>query len=260
MKTLRSFEILDYLKERKYCSMEELMKRFDVSPATIHRDIAELTGRGLIQKVHGGVAIIESGRNAGPEPLESHFNARISRETARKSVIAELAVRLIEDGDIVFLDSSTTALHLARRMQSLELANLTVLTNSVHIIQEFRLFPQSFVLVGLGGNYNCQLNSMLGKSALEGLRKLRIDKAFVSAVGATVEGLTTYHEDHAEFLAQALRMAERKHLLIDGSKFGRAGLFRFAALADFDAVISDIPLPPEIAALCKRTICGRNEV
>lgn len=255
MKTLRSFEIVDFLKERRHCSIEELMSHFKVSPATIHRDIAELTGKGLIQRVHGGVAIAQGGQGVQQEAAaNSHFSARINREAPRKAIIAERAAGLIEDGDIVFLDSSTTALHLARRIQTLDLANLTVLTNSVHIIQEFRLFPQRFVLVGLGGNYNCQLDSLLGRGALEGLAKLRVGKAFISAVGASAEGVTTYHEDHAEFLSKALEMATRKYLLLDGSKFGKTGLFTFAALGDFDAVVSDIPLPGNLASLCRSAI------
>ncbi len=257
MKTLRSFEIVDFLKERKYCSIEDLMKQFKVSPATIHRDIAELTGKGLIQRVHGGVAIAQSApapQTQQPEPSGSSFGARIDREAARKASIAKIAAELIEDGDIIFLDSSTTALHLARRVQNLDLASLTIITNSVHIIQEFRLFPQQFVLVGLGGNYNCQLNSLLGRSAIESLKKLSVGKAFVSAVGATPDGLTTYHEDHAEFLRQVVEMAKARYLLIDGSKTGRSGLFKFAALKDFDAVVSDVPLPRELAGLCAKTL------
>lgn len=259
MKTLRAFEIVDYLKERRHCSVEELMRRFDVSPATIHRDIAELTGKGFIQRVHGGVAIAQAAQPFAENAAAGfHFSARVNKESARKAAIAELAARLLEDGDIAFLDSSTTALHLARRIQSLALSNLTLITNSVHIIQEFSLFPQRFVLVGLGGNYNYQLNSLLGKSAVESLKKLRVDRAFVSAVGASSDGVFTYHEDHAEFLRQALSMAKSKHLLIDRSKFGKAGLFKFADLRDFDAAVSDAPLPGGMAKLCRKTICGER--
>lgn len=237
MKTLRSLEIIDYLKERKYCSMDELMTQFNVSPATIHRDITELTRKKIIRKVHGGVALIPE--KVTPPPVDSHFSARINKEIGKKTIIAELALPYIESGDIIFLDSSTTALHLARKIQKLPLANLTVITNSVHIIQEFCLFPSHFVLIGLGGNYNCQLNSFLGRSAVEGLQRLRIGKAFISAVGATSEAVTTYHEHHAEFLEQVMKLSSRKYLLLDSTKFGIAGLFKFADLRDFDAIISD---------------------
>ena len=254
IKTLRSLEIIDYLKERKYCSMDQLMKHFDVSPATIHRDIADLNRKKLIQKVHGGVSVMPVKESA---TVDSHFSGRINKEIEKKNIIAELALPYIEDGDIIFLDSSTTALHLARKIQKLKLANLTIITNSVHIIQEFCLFPPYFVLVGLGGNYNCQLNSFLGKSAIEGLQRLRIDKAFLSAVGAAAEGVTTYHEEHAEFLEKAMAQSGRKYLLIDSTKFERTGLFKFSDLKDFDIVFSDSKPSAALVDLCHRLVSGK---
>jgi DeoR/GlpR family transcriptional regulator of sugar metabolism len=252
MRTLRSLQIVDYLKERKYCSMNELMQQFNVSPATIHRDITALTRKKLMQKVHGGVALMPAAEAA--LTVDSHFSARIRKETGKKTVIAELAQSRIEDGDIVFLDSSTTALYLARRIRKLSLGNLTVITNSVHIIQEFCLFPPHFVLVGLGGNYNCPLNSLLGKRAVEGLQRLRIGKAFVSAVGAAVEGVTTYHEDHAEFLGKVLPLSTCRYLLLDSTKFDRRGLFKFADLRDFDAVFCDSKPAASLSGLIRRAV------
>ena len=241
MKTLRSLEIIDFLKERRHCSMGELMERFEVSPATIHRDISELTRRKLIQKVHGGVALA-----AAPEPrtapaVNSHFLARIDKDTDKKARIAALAVGKVAEGDIVFLDSSTTALHLAREIQRLALSSLTLITNSVLVIQEFHLFPPRFFLLSLGGNYNLQLNSFLGRSAVERLRELRVDKAFISAVGVTADGFSTYHEDHAEFLKEVVATARETYLLADSTKFGKAGLFRIGSLSDVAAVVSDQP-------------------
>jgi DeoR/GlpR family transcriptional regulator of sugar metabolism len=235
--------------------MDELMKQFKVSPATIHRDIAELTRKKLIQKVHGGAALMPA--KDATVIIDSPFSARINKEPGRKTAVAELAQNYIEDGDIIFLDSSTTVLYLSRKIRELPLANLTIITNSVHIIQEFSLFPPHFVLVGLGGNYNCQLNSFLGKSAVEGLQWLRIDKAFVSAVGAAAEGVTTYHENHAEFLEKVMKSSSRKYLLLDSTKFGRTGLFKFADLQDFDAVFCDSKPAAPLAALCRRVIISQ---
>ncbi len=244
MKSIRSYEILDYLKDKKYCSMTELMEHFEVSPATIHRDIAELTRKSLIRKVHGGVALPEEAQDSETTHLlgnapDGHFSARVNRETSKKGLIANLALKEIKDGDIIFLDSSTTVLHLARIIRQLELANLTIITNSIHIIQEFYMFPHHFILVGLGGNYNGQLNSFLGRTTLEHLAKMKISKAFVSAVGATPDSVSTYHEEHAEFLENALKLAEKKYLLMDSSKFGKSGLFSFAAPQKFDCLFCD---------------------
>lgn len=246
MQTLRSFAIIDYVRSRKYCSMQELTAQFGVSPATIHRDVARLRHKGLIQKVHGGVALIPKPSTQVDAGGDSPFSTRIERETDKKSTIAARAATLVSDGDIVFLDSSTTVLHLARELRSRPLANLTLLTNSVHIIRDFSLFPSHFVLIGLGGTFHPQLNAFLGQQTLANIDRLQIGKAFVSAVGASAEGVTTYHEDHAGFLSHVMARSTRRYLLLDSTKFNRAGLFQFAGIHEFDSLISDAPLPPTL--------------
>ncbi|MFA6713878.1 MAG: DeoR/GlpR family DNA-binding transcription regulator [Victivallaceae bacterium] len=238
MKTLRSLEILNYLKERQSCSISELMERFNVSQATIHRDVTELARQKIIRKVHGGVAIA-SAVPEGIEPANSHFSERVNKNLSKKTLIAEEAVKHIKDGDIIFLDSSTTVYQLARKLQKAPLSNLTVITNSILIIQEFYLFPPHFFLISVGGNFNCQLNSFLGRTALENLKRLKINKAFFSAVGLTEAGASTFHEAHAEFLKEVLALAEDNYLLIDSTKSGKSGIFAICPLKKIDHVLSD---------------------
>lgn len=239
MKTLRSFEIIDYLKEKKHCSMNDLIAHFDVSPATIHRDVSELARKKLIQKVHGGIALPADAAVTNSETLNSHFSVRVDKSTEKKSFIAEKASKLISDGDIIFLDSSTTAFHLARKLQKMNFSSLTIITNSVLIIQDFYLFPPHFILISIGGNFNCQLNSFLGQAALGNLRRLKINKAFISAVGITNEGISTFHENHADFLKEVLDISEVNYLMIDSSKFNKVGIFEICPLSQIDYIISD---------------------
>ena len=238
MKNLRALEIVDFLKDRKVCSMNGLMEHFQVSQATIHRDIADLAKKKLIDKVHGGVAIA-SVIPKKDEPLNSHFSARINKNINKKQQIAEKALESIHDGDIIFLDSSTTSLHLARKIQTLKLSNLTVITNSVLIIQEFYKFPPHFFLISIGGNFNCQLNSFLGRTAIENLKRLKINKAFFSAVGIADESISTFHEAHADFLKEVIALAEENILLIDSSKIAKAGIFKICETKNIDCIISD---------------------
>ncbi len=190
-------------------------------------------------------------------PVNSHILDRIKKNVSQKEILAELALPYIENDDIIFLDSSTTAFFLARKIQKLKLASLTIITNSVHIIQEFCLFPPQFVLLGLGGNYNSHLNSLLGRGAIEGLQRLQIGKAFLSAVGATKSGVTTYHEGHGDFLEKVLSLSKRKYLLLDGSKFNHIGLFKFAELCDFDTVFFDRKPPNNLSSTCREIVFGK---
>ena len=95
------------------------------------------------------------------------------------------------------------------------------------------------MLIALGGNYDPQLNSFLGSSALRELERLTVSKAFVSCFGVDDKTVTTNHEHQAELVTRVLELASKRYLLADRSKFGRTGLYRLAARGLFDAVISE---------------------
>ena len=238
MKNIRTMKIMEYLKEKKYCSMTELQAKFGVSCATIHRDVAGLVSRGMLQKIHGGVTCQEAHPEYGSKGF-SPFRERIEWNRGRKQMISQQALREIGEGDILFLDSSTTVYFLAKMLADSSFSNLTIITNSVQIIQEFRFFPPHYVLIGLGGAYDIQLNAFLGQAALRELESLSISKAFLSAFGITDEKVTTNHEQHAGLLTKVLQIARSRYLLADRSKFDREGLFKFASPRLFDKVISE---------------------
>ncbi len=237
MKKLRTYAIVDYLKEKKYCSIPELIEHFQVSGATMYRDIAELTSRDVVKKVHGGIAL-----NTQPAvrqtPGGSPFQERILRNREKKEELARQALEKVEENDILFLDSSTTVYYLALLLEKSAFSNLTIVTNSVTIIQEFHKFPPHYVRIALGGSYDVQLNSFLGQATLRELEYLEISKAFISAFGAGNDKATTNHEHHASLLIKVLGIAAKKYLLADRSKLDRTGLFRIAPHGTFDEILS----------------------
>ncbi len=242
MKSLRAYEIVEYVKERKFCSLTELMEKFGVSTATIHRDVASLVRGNRLRKVHGGVAAVNP-EAALPAHIADHYRERLRNNCDEKLEIAEKALAEIADGDILFLDSSTTVYYLGRALQHSDFTNLTIVTNSMLIIQEFPLFPANYFLIALGGNYDLQLNAFLGQATLRELEQLSVDKSFFSALGVTPDGVSSRHENHALFLRRVLELARRNHLLISSDKFDKSGIFRIAPLSRIDRLISDAPSP-----------------
>ncbi len=240
VKSDRLQRLSEHLRGTRYSRMDDLAREFGVSLATIHRDVQELVRRGVVKKVHGGAtsllpAMIDVTGGFGG----GHFLQRMEMQRESKSRIAERAEAEIENGDIVFVDSSTTGMFLARRLQETRFANLSVVTNSVLVSQEFHRFPPHYILVCVGGNFNVHLNSFLGQLALDNLSRLQVTKAFVSCAGVSDDSLTTYHEEHAVFLRGVLAMARKKYLLVDRSKFGKTGLYEICSLAEIDQVISE---------------------
>ena len=87
------------------------------------------------------------------------------------------------EGDILFLDSSSTTAALASAIAARAFTNITLVTNSVAIMENFHKMPRNYVLIALGGNNDPQLNSFLGSSAQRELERLTVSKAFVSCFG-----------------------------------------------------------------------------
>lgn len=236
MENLRTRQILAYLKSKKSCSLGELMKRFRVSSATIHRDAELLAQRGVVERVRGGLVYHDAPDSHGDA---AGYQDRVVANRSAKVLAAKKALAMIEEGDIIFLDSSTTVFELAMLLTHASFDHLTVITNAVPVMHLFRKFPAHWSLIGLGGNYDPQLNSILGMSALEQLSHFNVTKAFVSAFGLDDKTATTNHERQAEILRRVLDMADKHYLLVDHTKLGRKGLYRIAARGGFDAIVTD---------------------
>jgi DeoR/GlpR family transcriptional regulator of sugar metabolism len=239
MDNIRIRQILAYLKTRKSCTLKELMDAFGVSSATIHRDVAILAKRDAVERVRGGLIYNET---PAPSGNAAAYQERVVTHRSEKIMVAQKALHVIEEGDIIFLDSSTTVYELALLLTHGEFDHLTIITNAIPVMHLFRKFPAHWSLIGLGGNYDPQLNSILGISALEQLARYNLTKAFVSGFGLDDKTATTNHEHQAEILRKVLDAADKRYLLIDHTKLGRKGLYRIAARGGFDAIISDRPL------------------
>lgn len=236
MDNIRLRRILAYLKERRSCTLRELMEKFHVSSATIHRDVEALSKRDAVERVRGGLLYADAPES---DASPAGYQERVVAHRREKIAVARKAMEVIEEGDIIFLDSSTTVFELALLLTRGRFDHLTVITNAIPVMHLFRKLPRHWSLIGLGGNYDLQLNSILGVSALEQLSRYNITKAFVSAFGLDDKTATTNHEHQAEILRHVLGMADRKYLLVDRTKLGRKGLYRLSSRGGFDAILTD---------------------
>lgn len=235
MDKLRTKLILDYLRKKKTCTFRDLQDRFGISSATIHRDARELARRDAVRVVRGGLVW----NDAAPilEPASAYADRIVANRTDKIGA-ARQALAQIAEGDIIFLDSSTTVFELARLLRTSPITHLTIITNALAIMQDFRKFPREWVLIGLGGTYDGQLNSILGATVLHQLTSLNITKAFLSAFGLDAHAATTNHERQAELLRAVVASAQASYLLVDRTKIGRTGIYRLAPRTAFRAVFT----------------------
>lgn len=248
-KKQRIQKLLELLSIRRYCTVKELCRELQISAPTVYRDINELAIRNLLVKSHGSIELPPVNLVLN-ESVNARHLLRLVRNRIGKEQIAEKALHLVKDDDVIFADSSTTVYYFIRKLleKHKQFSNLTIVSNSEAIIRELTDPPPSITLVGLGGVYNTTLNSFLGRIAINAINQLHISKAFISAAAVSVSEVYTFHETHAEFLGQVIAHSDCSYLLADHLKFETRALFPICRSTVFTGIISDTELPDNVVA------------
>jgi len=230
----RQDNILSLLKEQKRVSVSKLANLLFVSEATIRRDLAEMQNLGLVERSHGSALLPENA-----EEISIFF--RMEKNAREKERAATKALPHIPYFRSVFIDSSSTALALAERM---DLNHKTVVTNNLQTAVQLSKKP-NLNLVLLGGAVQFNTNSTMGSWTTRQLADFSFDLMLCSC--AAVIGDSTFERslDQKELKQVAFRNSKKRVLLIDHTKFDANGTYRSSSLADYDLVATDCP-PPEI--------------
>lgn len=231
----REKNVLDLLEKRQYVSVEEVSHAFDVSDSTTRRIFGELQNKGLITRTHGG-AKINDANNAAPS-----FTFRIHQNLFEKKKIALSAIKLIKNGDIIFLDGSTTAYCIAEYLGEFE--NIKVVTNGIETLS--LLSQNKIPAYSTGGVVSSENPSVLvGGYAEDGVRNFFADAAFFSARALNEDGrIYDCYEDEIFIRRAMIKHAKTKVFLCDSTKFGRTSPHLLCSLSDVDYVASNQPLP-----------------
>jgi DeoR/GlpR family transcriptional regulator of sugar metabolism len=234
----RRERILDRISLDGRVSVTELSRLFAVSEVTIRGDLQSLADQNLVVRTHGG-AVAASGRY-----YDLSLTRRREQQIDEKVRIGQAGAALVQDGDAIFLDSSSTALSIAQHLKSHR--HLTIITNSLVIAQDM-LDANDVTVVMLGGTLRRDTASLVGEPWLEPLGKYNIQKGFYGAHGLNVpEGLTDVSEAEADVKRPLVAMCRQNVAVIDATKWGRVGLASFAGMKDINCVISDERAPQDI--------------
>ena len=237
MKIDRINNIHELLKQVHSISINDLCKTFDVSKNTIRRDIAELEKDGIIRKVYGGIELAEQD-GVSPEP----FSSRESRNTQAKKLIARIAASLVSDGDVIYVDSGTTTMHMIPFLTKKN--HLTIVTASVHVINAASNY-RNLNVIATGGSLYMPSKAFVGPSVLRCLREYNLSKIFLAATGISTEhGATNASPLECEIKRSLVQKSCPKYLLVDSSKLDVASLMTYCDLAALDGIIMERQ-PPE---------------
>ena len=243
----RRERIQEYLATHKIVRMDDLYGMLDTSEATVRRDLEWLERAGVVERTHGGAIL--SQRLA----LEPEYLLRAQKHIEEKRLIGALAASLIDDNDVVFINSGTTTTQVIRNIR--ENAGITVFTNNVHGVLE--LGKAGFKNHLIGGEFQPHSNSVAGRFAIDNLRQVYADKAILGVDGVSLlYGCTVPSNQEAEVVKQMIERTRGKVFIVaDSSKWGVVANFQISTIDGIDKLISDGGLDPAaIAALSASSV------
>lgn len=223
--------ILEKLQMEKRVVVSELSQLYSVSEETIRRDLEKLENDGLAIKSYGGAVINDN------SSMDMPFNIRKNRNVPGKQKIAELAAKLVEDGDHIMLDASTTGVFIARALK--QKSRLTVVTNSLEAIIEMSDIS-GWDIISTGGLLKEGYLALLGGAARAGVEKYCADKVFLSCKGVSMDyGFMDSLEIFAEVKQSMIRASKKVYLAVDHSKFDQDSFCRIDTFSRLSGVITD---------------------
>ena len=240
--------ILDILKREGRVLVLDLARRFETSQVTIRKDLEGLHAHGLIHRTHGGALPAREGALEDPTLREKE-----KLHHQEKLRIATTAAQMVQEGQVVILDSGTTTTAIARALRTFR--NLTIVTNAVNIAAELSGTTVEVILTG--GTLRKNSFSLVGPIAEETLHRLHADLLFLGVDGFDVHyGLSTPNMLEAKVNRVMVEIAKRKVAVCDSSKFGRRSLSLIAPTSVLDEVLTDRRAPKADVRVLKKAGVG----
>jgi DeoR/GlpR family transcriptional regulator of sugar metabolism len=240
--------ILECIRRDGSVRVRALADRLGVSDMTVRRDLDQLAGLGLVDKVHGGAT-----RTGGRSTNEPGFEIKQRQQESEKQLITSEAASMIEPGAAIGLTAGTTTWTLAKKL--LDIPGLTIVTNAPSVARVFHRSTARDVSVVLTGGVRTPSDALVGPIATQSLRGLHVDIIFMGVHGVDPElGFSTPNLAEAEVNRAFVDAARQVVVLADHTKWGIRGLAQIVPLDRADVLISDDQLPS--AALSKMEQVG----
>jgi DeoR family transcriptional regulator of aga operon len=232
--------ILDAVRRAGAASIQTLASEIGASQATVRRDLDFLTERGYLERTHGG-AMLRTRMRATFEP-----SADISSGVAHaaKAAIGAVAAEMLEEGQSVIFDSSSTVLEAARAVVRRGIA-LTAVTNDLRIAHLFAACPD-VTLIMTGGTLRKDSYTLTGEPGHTFIEGLMADVAFVGTHALAGLWLTDTSLEIAETKRRLAAAARRLVVLADSSKFEQPAFRRVCTLSSAAALVCDDGLPAKL--------------
>jgi DeoR/GlpR family transcriptional regulator of sugar metabolism len=233
----RHQKILTAVQSRGFVRTVDIAQELAVTEETVRRDFEKLEAEAQLQRTHGGAVRVEASHRDLP------LSSRATENVAAKQAIAALAIPLIEPGDTVLFDASSTVFELARRLPDLP---VTILTPALTMAVELSQRPSVRVVL-LGGVVSPRSLSCQGPLAEQALECYHVQKAFLSCRGIeAARGLSETTDETARLKRRMMALADHTYLMADHSKMGVKSAFFFAKPGDIGTLLTDRQPPKNL--------------
>lgn len=209
-----------------------MVDQIHYSSATINRDLNKMEVLGLVKRSYGGVEAAK--KEHLPALPERQFYMK-----KEKRRIAGAAAQLIQNGDTLFLDGSTTVQYLLPFLS--EKKDLRILTNNMRLAIE--LSNLDFDVVCLGGHVTERPHVLDGDETIETAQKYQAHKMFFSLDAITIDG--NVHGVHYLLYKTMMKNSDEVYLLIDQTKIVQRLDTKLCDFSALSGVISDFTFPDE---------------
>lgn len=216
---------MEKITEDSFVTLEGLVELLQTSESTVRRDLDELESERKLHRVHGGAELHHSLREELTNKQKSIKNVH------HKSLVANKASTLINDGDVIFIDAGTTTELLVDLLYQ---ENLTVVTDSIH--HAAKLVDKNFKTIIIGGFVKNSTDASIGRVAVEQISQLNFDKAFIGMNGVDEEFLTTPDIEEAAIKRTIIENAQKSYVLLDVTKLGQVSFVKVARIEDVSLI------------------------
>ncbi|UUX35125.1 DeoR/GlpR family DNA-binding transcription regulator [Fundicoccus culcitae] len=226
----RQNKIIEQL-ENGIVFITDLAKSLDVSEITIRRDLKALESEGKLVLLHGGAAKkIDTSR-------ETAISQRQGLYPTEKEKIGKIAANVVEDGDVIFIDSGTTNVTMIKHLAN---KDISIVTNGFKTIEE--ALKYDIPITSIGGELKKETMAFVGAITSRVLNMYTFDKCFLGANGIDKEfGFSNADPNESLIKEQVIKRTQKAYILADHSKFNARSVFKFSDLDNATVITDQVP-------------------
>ena len=244
LKDERQDLIVELVNSENIIEVSDLTSALNVTEMTIRRDLKDLEEKGLLKRIHGGAKKVRNLSN-----VEYSNTEKKQKNINQKKYISKKISEILVDDEIIFMGPGTTMEYVSEYIDG---KHLTIFTNSLYLFNEL-IKIDSLTVRLIGGKYRKITGAFVGPLAIDMIKDLRFQKAFIGVNGISQNNAYAYNEDEGFLQKIILDNSSEKFIVADSSKIGIEDFYSFYKIEDVSVITDDKITKQDFKGLSKYT-------